>query len=103
VDGGLETKLVRELLPAKFGAGHSGSSLAAVASQRDWGIWLPGNGCPVAGSLMDASDAGKMPCFMASVGTIAGGRLAVALCEALVAAEEESAVFDHRPPTVPPY
>ena len=38
VEGGLETKFVRVLAPAKFGSGHRGSSLAAVASQRAAGI-----------------------------------------------------------------
>ena len=70
VDGGFEIKLFRELPPAKFASGQSGISLAAVGSQRAAGIWFPGNGCPVAGSLMIANDVGKTPCFSAAVGTV---------------------------------
>ncbi len=50
--------------------------IVLLNGDSDWikavgGIWLPGNGRPVCGSLMIPKTAGsKYPCFMASVGTV---------------------------------
>ena len=58
-------------VPGRFAAGMYASSALADELMREAGIWLPGNGCPVVGSINVTPDAEKSPARIAAVGTVA--------------------------------
>ena len=66
---GDETKLFcRGAVPAMFGSGISSSSRARGSLMRPAGIWLPGNGSPVSGSMIARDRKLKSPFRSRAVG-----------------------------------
>ncbi len=56
--------------PRMLGFGMNERSVCAAGSIRESGTMLPGNGCPVSGSITTALAPEKSPARAASVGTV---------------------------------